>query len=515
MVHRDKFKSGARSLKSTQRGVNGMEIMKMLLNEDEAAASCTAGKTVGLEQEVLDSIMDRTNVEHFKEKMKLVNGKTPEQMLKDMEAEEIEAEKQEEEMRKAKKRGKVKSKGKRLTNKSCPSCGAVFIYANSLRKHIALKKCKMYKKQKEFEFECEKCQKGFHTQPELTLHSAVHIGLKPYKCKHCGKGYSSPNGVKEHVRVYHPEHAGKYTEHKGILFPETLSGDQFPIKKCSVGVAKQFGCLEGHIKKYYNQKDGYYSIETLPDSEPEEDNVQKDLGKRATALRALQPPESKKSTCNLCGHTTATEGGMITHIKWKHGENPRPDRPKYYNRKDGYYSIQTLPDSEPEEDNDQKDLGKRATALRALQLPESKKSTCKLCGHTTATKDGMIAHMKWKHREDPQPIVTCSLCGYKSVSNDGISAHMKLEHGPCVTCGYTPLPNDNFDCSVLHAGIASKSINKINYSTLSSQGAAGGEGACITIDSDSDDEERLTQEEKTQSKSPSIISISSHSSNSQ
>merc|ERR1719430_1502136 len=103
VVHRDKFKSGGRSLKSTQRGGNGMEIMKMLLNEDEAAAICTAGKTAGLEQEVLDSIMDRTNVEHFKEKMKLVNGKTPEQMLKEMEAKEIEAEKLEEESRKVKK----------------------------------------------------------------------------------------------------------------------------------------------------------------------------------------------------------------------------------------------------------------------------------------------------------------------------------------------------------------------------------------------------------------------------
>ena len=50
VVHRDKFKSGGRK----QRGGNGMEIMKMLLNEDEAAASCTAGKTAGLEQEVLD-----------------------------------------------------------------------------------------------------------------------------------------------------------------------------------------------------------------------------------------------------------------------------------------------------------------------------------------------------------------------------------------------------------------------------------------------------------------------------
>ena len=56
VVHRDKFKSGAKSLKSTQRSVNGMEIMKVLLDEDEVAASCTAGKTVGLEQEVLDSI---------------------------------------------------------------------------------------------------------------------------------------------------------------------------------------------------------------------------------------------------------------------------------------------------------------------------------------------------------------------------------------------------------------------------------------------------------------------------
>ena len=434
VVHKDKFKSGARSLKSTQRGINGMEIMKRLLDEDEVAASCTAGKTAGLEQEVLDSIMDRSNVEHFKEKMKLVNGKTAEQMLKDMEAEEIEAEKMEEESRKAKKRGKGKSKGKRLTNEKCPSCGAVFIYANSLRKHIALQKCKKLKKQREFEFECDKCQKGFHSQPELTLHSAVHVGLKPYKCKHCGKGYSHPNGVKDHVRVYHPEHAREYTEYKGILFPETFSGDRFTVKKCSVDVAKQFECLEGPIKKYYNRKDGYYTVQTLSDSEPDEDKVQKDLGKRATTFRTLQ-------------------------------------------------------------------------------LPESRKSTCKLCGHSTATKDGMIAHMKWKHAENQRPVVTCSLCGYKSLSTDGMTAHMKLEHGPCLVCGYTPLPNDNFDCRVLHAGIASKSIKSmILDSSRSSQGAAG-EGPCITIDSESDDDERL--KEKNHFKSPSPISISSHSSNSQ
>ena len=215
VVHRDKFKSGARSLKSTQRGVNGTEIMKMLLNEDEVAASCTAGKTAGLEQEVLDSIMDRTNVEHFKEKMKLVNGKTPEEMLKEIESEEMEAEKMER-MKAKKGGGKAKGKDKR----GCPSCRAVFTHASSLRKHIALKKCsteyKQYStKQKEFEFKCEKCQQGFHSEPELTLHKVVHTGLpykpnKPYKCEHCGKGSTNPAALQQHIKLRHPEHA----EHK-------------------------------------------------------------------------------------------------------------------------------------------------------------------------------------------------------------------------------------------------------------------------------------------------------------
>ena len=59
VVNKNKFKS-----KSSKKGMNGTEMMKMLLDESQIAASCYAGKTAGLEQEVLDSIMDRTNVDH-------------------------------------------------------------------------------------------------------------------------------------------------------------------------------------------------------------------------------------------------------------------------------------------------------------------------------------------------------------------------------------------------------------------------------------------------------------------
>ena len=403
VVHRDKFKSGAKSLKSTQRSVNGMEIMKVLLDEDEVAASCTAGKTVGLEQEVLDSIMDRTNVEHFKEKMKLVNGKTPEQMLKEMEAEESEAEKMEMETNKVKRGGKAKSKGKLLTNGKCPLCRTVFTYANSLRKHIALKKCiKESKRKREYEFECDKCQQGFHSEPELSLHKVVHAGLKPYKCKHCGKGFTNPAGVQAHVRTYHPV----FPVGSNASFPETFDSDMFSLKKCRVDVAKQFECLEGPIKKYYNRKDGFYTVETLSDSEPEEITAEKDLGKRVTALRTLQ-------------------------------------------------------------------------------LPHTFESTCKLCGHTTATKDAMIAHMKWKHAEDLRPRVACSHCPYKSLSEFGLKAHMKLEHdGPKSTIGI------------------------LDPALLSKKGAVG----CITIDSDDEElKEDTTLQENNVPRSPSIISISSHS----
>ena len=102
-----------------------------------------------------------------------------------------------------------------------------------------------------------------------------------------------------------------------------------------------------------------------------------------------------------------------------------------------------------------------------------------------------------------------------------MKAHMKLEHGPCLVCGYTPLPNDTFDCTVLHGGIASKSTVMILDSTPGQGQGGGGSGGgvqCITIDSDSDaEEEKLTQpttlREKSRSRSRSIISVTSLSSN--
>ena len=255
------------------------------------------------------------------------------------------------------------------------------------------------------------------------------------------QGYSYVIPV-NYIRIDDPEYAGEDTEYKGLLFPETFSANRFSVKKCRVDVPKQFECLEGPIKKYYNSKDGYYTVQTLSDSESEEDTVQRDLGNRAAPLGALEYPEFDEGKCKLCGQRATTKEEMVAHLRWKHGVNPRY-------------------------------------------------------------------------------LITCSHCQYKSLSEFGMEAHMKLEHGPCLVCGYTPLPNDTFDCTVLHGGIASKSTVMILDSTPGQGQGGGGSGGgvqCITIDSDSDaEEDKLTQpttlREKSRSRSRSIISVTSLSSN--
>ena len=115
VVHKDKFKSDSLKLPKQKGGVNVVEMMKVLLEEDQVAASCTAGKRAGLEQEVLESILDRTNIDHFEEKIKLADGKAAAQIMKEKkEAQKVRAEKKELERKSANKFGSLKEKSGHL-----------------------------------------------------------------------------------------------------------------------------------------------------------------------------------------------------------------------------------------------------------------------------------------------------------------------------------------------------------------------------------------------------------------
>lgn len=48
----------------------------------------------------------------------------------------------------------------------------------------------------------QECQKGFRTASELTLHKAIHVEIKQYKCEFCGKEFRTKGCIKSHIK-YH------------------------------------------------------------------------------------------------------------------------------------------------------------------------------------------------------------------------------------------------------------------------------------------------------------------------
>jgi uncharacterized C2H2 Zn-finger protein len=334
VVQRDKC-GGAQNLKSSLK-VKGQasEIMNLLLSE-EVAASCTAGQgAVGLEQEVLDRLMDRTNVQGFREQMELINGKTPEEVLKEMETAEIDSDgsdlsvvseadnfgiKHTNGSKKAVKPRAPYGSKKHNNFLKCGDCGKVFKYPKSLRKHKVMKKCQVQKKKRQFEFECDKCQAGFHSEAELAVHKNIHLGFKPFKCEHCGKAFTSMKGVIEHARKFHPV----------IKFSETYAEDQFSIKQCRV----EIGDKVQNNGDFPEKSD--YDIVTISESETENEtetdmengsdvSEAQPLSKRNKLSHTVQQAALERITCDVCGHKTNTSSGMEAHKKRKHVVAPDP-----------------------------------------------------------------------------------------------------------------------------------------------------------------------------------------------
>ena len=182
VVNSDKFQSG----KENKGGLDKAVLMKLLMME-EVAATCSGGRE-GLEEEVLDRLLDRQNRHDFKEQMELVN--------KEELAVVPVGETGQFENPKAFRKIQKKKADKMVTCKDCGKC----FKAASMNGHYF--DCK--KKKDEGQFECWKCYERFFSQFELTLHKRIHTGRKqPFKCDHCHMVYGGPAKLMDHIFKQH------------------------------------------------------------------------------------------------------------------------------------------------------------------------------------------------------------------------------------------------------------------------------------------------------------------------
>ena len=82
VVHKDKFKSGAKNLKSTAKGLGTKELVEIMMSQEAATTSSTTSQQWGLAEEELEHLLDRTKALVLKEeaakegKVEKVKGKS-------------------------------------------------------------------------------------------------------------------------------------------------------------------------------------------------------------------------------------------------------------------------------------------------------------------------------------------------------------------------------------------------------------------------------------------------------
>ena len=77
----------------------------------------------------------------------------------------------------------------------CDCCGSQFGFKNALKRHMT--------SHLPPSFSCSKCQKKFVHISHLNVHKKLHQGILNEICKLCNKGYSTKNGLNNHIIINH------------------------------------------------------------------------------------------------------------------------------------------------------------------------------------------------------------------------------------------------------------------------------------------------------------------------
>lgn len=86
----------------------------------------------------------------------------------------------------------------------CEICGLTFETNQEYYMHYRFKHDVKYLKTKENKrFKCGQCDYSAFTQVQLTGHTRVHTGERPYKCSYCPSAFKLPNALKYHETSIH------------------------------------------------------------------------------------------------------------------------------------------------------------------------------------------------------------------------------------------------------------------------------------------------------------------------
>ena len=81
--------------------------------------------------------------------------------------------------------------------RKCPDCDKRFKLSSPYHLHI--------KKHTDLRYSCIKCGKKFNTKTNLTTHTNIHLGIKPYQCTKCRQSFSDRSACNKHKKIHSKE----------------------------------------------------------------------------------------------------------------------------------------------------------------------------------------------------------------------------------------------------------------------------------------------------------------------
>ncbi|CAH0546323.1 unnamed protein product [Brassicogethes aeneus] len=126
-------------------------------------------------------------------------------------------------------------------NYVCPHCPYLTLRKEMISTHI------MQKHKKMFDFQCDKCDKGFFDALSFKEHENVHLGLKPFECVVCGKSFAFSRFLKYHQIKCHTICTKEGPKKKTIKQKNVL------CDICGVNIANKYK-LQIHLKDHFGIK---------------------------------------------------------------------------------------------------------------------------------------------------------------------------------------------------------------------------------------------------------------------
>ncbi|XP_053608664.1 gastrula zinc finger protein XlCGF57.1-like [Plodia interpunctella] len=220
----------------------------------------------------------------------------------------------------------------------CPSCDKKYKDNGTLKRHMD----RNHSENRERNYICESCGKGFFSKSDVKIHMRVHTGETPYVCSECPRRFTQISTLLRHKK--------RHTGEKSYMCPTCTK------KFCTREE------LKTHLKVHTSKKE--FSCSFCNGMFKYQNNLKKHMRLHS---------ERNSFVCNYCGRTFNAKGNLKIHIGRQHSE------------KSGYCNIcsKSVPNIEVHM--------WRHTGHRPLK--------CELCTSSFYELKALNHHMNFRHKK--------------------------------------------------------------------------------------------------------------------